>query len=119
LTQRVFNDYIRERDRADKCISCEATEVFRWDAGHYRTTKAAGQLRFNEDNCHKQCSRCNVHLSGNVTQYRLNLIDKIGLERVEALENNNAPAEWTREGLAEIRKKYAKKLRELKQSNCQ
>ncbi|MDU7377862.1 MAG: recombination protein NinG [Enterobacteriaceae bacterium] len=113
MTQRVFNDYIRARD-GDVCISCGSTKAVSYHAGHYRTTAAASQLRFNEDNVHSQCASCNVHHSGAITQYRINLIAKIGLERILALENNNTPHRYTREELDAIRKHYRAKLRELK-----
>ncbi|STS93497.1 protein NinG [Klebsiella grimontii] len=59
------------------------------EAGHYRSRGKASHLRYNEDNIHKQCHHCNVQLSGNQQQYRISLVEKIGAERVEALENNN------------------------------
>ncbi|MGK9174131.1 recombination protein NinG [Yokenella regensburgei] len=113
MTQRVFNDYIRARD-GDVCISCGSTKAVSYHAGHYRTTAAASQLRFNEDNVHSQCASCNVHHSGAITQYRINLIAKIGPERVLALENNNNPHRYTREELEGIRIRYRAKLRGLK-----
>lgn len=87
--QQAFNAWIRERDHAKACVSCGRLHQGQYHAGHYRTTKAASQLRFNSYNCHKQCQPCNTHLSGNVTEYRINLAKKIGQHRVEALENNN------------------------------
>lgn len=112
-TQRVFNNYIRLRDKDKPCVSCGTTEALSWHAGHYRTTKAASQLRFNEDNCSKQCSRCNVHFSGNIEEYRKELVNRIGEERVQALENNKDLADYTPEKLAEIRKTYRRKINEL------
>jgi hypothetical protein len=41
------------------------------------------------------------------------LIEKIGLEAVEALENNNTPKSWTREELEELRKVYRAKIKAL------
>ncbi|MEG2041192.1 MAG: recombination protein NinG, partial [Hafnia sp.] len=64
-------------------------------------------LRYTEDNINKQCHHCNVQLSGNQQQYRLGLIEKIGPERVEALENYNAPHQYTIEELEAIRKRYS------------
>ena len=87
--QQAFNTWIRERDYRECCISCGRIHQGQYHAGHFRTTKAASQLRFNPYNCHKQCQPCNTHLSGNVTEYRISLIKRIGLDRVEALENNN------------------------------
>lgn len=112
MTQRAFNDYIRARD-GDICISCGSTKAVSYHAGHYRTTAAASQLRFNEDNVHSQCSACNTHQSGNISPYRISLIAKIGLQRVEALETNNNPHRYTREELERIRARYRALLREL------
>lgn len=112
MTQRAFNDYIRARD-GDICISCGSTTAVSYHAGHYRTTAAASQLRFNEDNVHSQCSACNTHHSGNIGPYRINLITKIGLQRVLALESNNIPHRYTREELDGIRAHYRALLRAL------
>ncbi|WP_158784128.1 recombination protein NinG [Pantoea sp. BAV 3049] len=112
MTQRAFNDYIRARD-GEICISCGSAWAISYHAGHYRTTAAASHLRFNEDNVHSQCSACNVHHSGAITQYRFNLIRKIGLERVLALESDNNPHRYTREELDTLRALYRAKLRAL------
>ena len=111
-TQKVFNEYIRLRDKDEPCISCGTRAEVQYCAGHFRTRGAASHLRYNEDNVHKQCNkRCNLELSGNIAQYRPRLIDKLGLERVEALENDNTPKSWTREELDELRKVYRAKIR--------
>ena len=112
MTQRAFNDYIRARD-GDICISCGSTTAVSYHAGHFRTTAAASQLRFDEDNVHSQCSACNVHHSGAIGPYRINLIAKIGLQRVLALESNNTPHRYTREELDGIRARYRALLRAL------
>lgn len=118
--QREFNRYIRARDLAagHPCIS--SGRPLDWggvgglvDAGHYRSTGAADHLRFNEDNCHAQSVRENRDLGGNAVAYRIGLIARIGIERVEALEANNTPIKWTREGLREIRDTYRAKARAL------
>lgn len=119
LTQRVVNDYIRERDRELPCISCGAYTTVQWEAGHFRSRGKASHLRYHEDNIHAQCHHCNVHLSGNQQQYRINLIAKIGAERVEALENNNTPHRYTREELERIRARYRALLRELIKSRSE
>jgi hypothetical protein len=112
MTQRAFNDWIRARD-GDICISCGSTTATSYHAGHYRTTAAASQLRFDENNVHSQCSACNVHHSGAIGPYRINLIAKIGLQRVLALESNNTPHRYTREELGAIRARYRALLRAL------
>jgi hypothetical protein len=95
--ERHCNRYVRMRDAHLPCISCGTTNPsIQYAAGHFRTVKAAPQLRFNLDNIHKQCnSNCNNHLSGNIANYRPRLIKRIGLQRVEALENNNEIHRYT------------------------
>jgi hypothetical protein len=46
-------------------------------------------------------------MSGNQQQYRIGLVEKIGAERVEALENNNTPHRYTIEELEGIRRHYS------------
>ena len=113
VTQRVVNDYIRERDYDLPCISCGTFDTVQWEAGHYRSRGKASHLRYTEDNINKQCHHCNVQLSGNQQQYRIRLISKIGPERVEALENNNTPHRYTIEDLEAIRKHYSALRRQL------
>lgn len=85
--QTIFNRYIRLRDRDKPCISCDTTNDIKYDAGHYFSVGHYPELRFNEDNCHKQCSKnCNTSKHGNLIEYRPRLIAKIGVERFEKLE---------------------------------
>ncbi len=114
--QKVFNQYIRERDKLLPCISCGRHHQGQWHAGHFRSVGAARHLRFNEDNVHKQCSVCNNHKSGNVVEYRINLVKRIGKSRVEALENNNDIIKYTREDLIKIKEQYKFKLKNLLQN---
>jgi hypothetical protein len=111
LAQRAFNAYVRARDAHLPCISCGRMHVGSWDAGHYLTQGARPELRFNEDNCHRQCVPCNQHLHGNLVLYRIGLIARIGLARVEALEGPHPPAKWTSEELRALQRAYAAKAR--------
>ena len=115
-TQKIFNEFIRERDKRDGCNSCPKgpNDALAWHAGHYRSVAAASHLRFNEDNCHKQCSECNTHKSGNAVEYRKRLVEKIGENRVLALEHDNTPRKWTREELKQMRTDLKKRIKELK-----
>ena len=85
LAQSTFNKYIRIRDMDKPCISCDynwGSDVFQRQAhaSHYISTSKSRELRFNEDNVHKSCQICNTHLSGNLAEYRIRLIKKIGIE---------------------------------------
>ncbi|PHM61219.1 recombination protein NinG [Xenorhabdus ishibashii] len=113
--QRAVNAYIRERDRDLPCVSCGAYTSAQWDAGHYRTTSAAPQLRFDERNIHRQCIVCNQHKSGNLVPYRVELIRRIGLEEVESIESNHDRHRWTIEECQSIKSEFQEKLKILRQ----
>lgn len=119
--QAAFNAFIRERDRAQPCICCgrEETRVdglrsHGWDAGHYRSVGSAPHLRFHEDNVHRQLVYCNREKSGNAIDYRLGLIERIGLARVEALERDQEPRHYSIDDLKLIKATYKAKLKMLK-----
>lgn len=110
--QQAFNAWIRWRDRDEPCISCGATKAAQWDASHYRSVGAAPELRFDEANVHKACSVCNQHKSGNIIEYRLRLIHKIGAEELARLEGPHGPKKYSIEELKEIKAEYKRKVRE-------
>lgn len=119
--QKEFNKFIRLRDKNEKCISCD----YIWNNGgyqrqahasHYISVNKSKALRFNELNVWKSCQQCNTHLSGNLAEYRIRLIKKIGLEKVEELEriaNHSQPDKYTIENYKEIYNKYKEKIKEL------
>lgn len=111
--QREFNTYIRERDRDLPCISCGITRA-KWDAGHYQKTSSHPELRFHEENVHKQCFQCNGPKHGNDKEYRNGLIARIGLERVEWLEGPHQPLKLSIEDLKKLRDVYRVKTKALK-----
>jgi len=91
LLQKVFNAYIRKRDKGLPCISCGTQAKVQYDAGHYRSVGAHPELRFNEKNVHKQCRKCNSYWGGNLIEYRKGLIKRIGENEVIELERNDHP----------------------------
>lgn len=115
--QTAVNAFICLRDKlaGHGCITCGTNNPnIQYAAGHYRTVKAAGQLRYNEDNIHRQCNkRCNLELSGNIREYRPRLVERIGQERFDAIENDNSTKRWTIPELEEMTTTYRKRLREL------
>lgn len=117
IVERYCNQYVKLRDFYEPCISCGTTNPnIKYDAGHYRTVKAAPHLRFNLDNIHKQCSNnCNVHLSGNTFHYRPRLIKKIGMKRFEAIENNHEIHRYTIDECKELIAKFKSMIKELEQ----
>ena len=114
-TQRAFNAWIRQRDAGLPCISCGTTADVQYCAGHYRTTAAAPELRFEPLNVHLQCNRnCNMGKSGNLLGYRPGLIEKIGLAAVEWLEGPHEPKKYTIDDLKALTALYRAKTKELK-----
>ena len=114
LAQAAFNAYIRERDKDRSCISC-GTYNGKMNAGHYMSVGSTPELRFNEDNVHKQCERCNTFYSGNLINYRIELINRIGQERVNLLERKDLePLKMTIDEIKELTKKYKKLLKNLR-----
>ena len=84
------------------------------NAGHYISSGKSKFLTFNEDNVHLQCEYCNTYKHGNPIDYRINLIKKIGVDRVEYLENNrHKTKKYTREELYEIIDEYKKKVKSI------
>ncbi|EAZ1561329.1 recombination protein NinG [Salmonella enterica] len=117
--QQAVNAFIRERDRDLPCISCGTLTSAQWDAGHYRTTAAAPQLRFDERNIHKQCVVCNQHKSGNLVPYRVILIERIGIAAVDEIESDHKRHRWTTEECKAIKAEYQQKLKDLRDSRSE
>lgn len=114
ITQVAFNKFIRLRDKDKPCISCLNDKPKKVNAGHYYSSGGHKNLTFNEDNCHLQCEYCNTFLHGNLISYRKNLIERIGLERVERLDKlAHETRKYTREELRELNEYYKQKIKEL------
>ncbi|SEM50597.1 Bacteriophage Lambda NinG protein [Pseudomonas sp. ok272] len=115
-TQIAFNAWVRARDAELPCISCGRHHQGKYDAGHYRTVGSNPALRFEPLNCHKQCSPCNTQLSGDIVNYRINLVQKIGAEAVAWIEGPHEPKKYTVEELKAMTADYRAKTRELKRA---
>lgn len=117
--QAAFNRYIRMRDLNKNCVSCGSPLISNSnyltgsavDASHYRSRGAASHLKFNVFNVHSACTRCNRQLSGNAVEYRIRLIERIGLDRVEKLEQDRAPRKYTIDYLKRVKAIFARRAR--------
>jgi len=114
--QKSFNEFIRLRDKDLPCVSCDKPKDWhgQWHCGHFKTVGARADLRFNEDNASKQCSKCNNYLSGNLVNYRFELIKRIGEPRVLALDVELPAPRLKASDYEEIHKQYQQKIKELK-----
>lgn len=122
--QAAVNAYIRARDAGKPCICCGryssgagADRGGEWDAGHYRSRGAAPELRFDERNIHAQLKQCNRR-AWDVATYRANLIERIGLAEVKALEGPHPPRKWTIPELKEIAATYREKTCQLRKQTA-
>lgn len=120
--QKEFNAYVRLRDFGKSCICCNGSPQSsaltggEWDAGHFRSRGACPELAFDEDNCHAQLKHCNRR-AWDVASYRANLLDKIGAERLAALEGPHPPLKFTRDDLREKRDYYRAKANALRKAS--
>lgn len=115
-TQQAFNAWVRARDAALPCVSCGRHHQGKYDAGHYRTVGSNPALRFEPMNCHRQCSPCNTRLSGNIVNYRIELVKRIGADAVEWLEGPHEAKKYTVDELKAMTADYRAKTKELKRA---
>jgi hypothetical protein len=111
IAQQVFNKYIRLRDAGNLCISCQKKPL-KENAGHFYNANNHWNVRFDERNVHLQCEHCNTYLSGNLIEYRKQLINKIGIEQLTLLElEANKTRKFTIDELKQIINTYKKKIK--------
>jgi FtsZ-binding cell division protein ZapB len=116
--QTAFNEWVRLRDAERPCISCGRHHDGQYHAGHFRSVGANPELRYEPDNVWKQCAPCNTHLSGNLVNYRLSLLQMIGADRVDWLEGPHEPRKYTVEEINGIKAHYRALARELKRATA-
>lgn len=129
--QKLVNQFVRMRDIGLPCVSCRRSEVEveqdaigktggAWDAGHYLSRGSHPELRFCLDNLARQCKSCNGG-SGNYARknhevqkhFRIELINRIGLERVEWLEGPHEPLKLTIPEIQALIAEYKAKMKQL------
>lgn len=116
--QVVFNTFIRVRDKGKDCISCDSKLDDKYHAGHYLSTGAYPNLRFEETNVHGQCIRCNMHLHGALIPYTEKLPKRIGLDAYyELLEKRKQEKKYTIPEIKELIKLYRDKTKALQETN--
>jgi hypothetical protein len=110
--QKVFNDYIRARDRNKVCISCNRPLGAKFDAGHYFNANNHWSVRFDENNVHGQCVTCNQFKHGNLLNYQIGIQQRIGADELINLHAiAHETKKFTRDELREIISKYKEKLK--------
>jgi hypothetical protein len=86
----IFSIFIRRRSEDEygqvKCFTCNARMHWKLlDCGHFWSRKVYA-LRWHEQNCHPQCTHCNIFNKGNIATYAQNLKREYGEQILDALE---------------------------------
>ena len=115
--QNAFNRYVRLRDAGKPCISCGRMPQQKlggtMDCGHYRTRGAAAHLAFNLHNTAAQCVYCNRDRAGAQKAFEQGLIERIGKDAVDLLNNNNEIRKFDIPYLKRIKSTFTRKARSL------
>jgi hypothetical protein len=84
LLDKVFSDYIRQRDDY-KCFTCDRVgDKSSIQNGHY-VSRGFNSLRYSEVNCNAQCVGCNIFKKGNADEYAIRLVRRYGISILEGL----------------------------------
>ena len=92
-----FSRYIRLKHSENglcTCYTCGAIKPIKEvDNGHYMK-RDHKSTRYNEDNCRPQCKTCNGNTkhNGKQVEFRLNLVNEIGIDEVEKIELDSRKA---------------------------
>jgi len=113
--QAAVNAYVRERDVLLPCVSCGRHHSGQYHAGHYRSVGSEPSLRFETMQIQKQCAPCNNHLSGNLINYRIELIKRIGQKKLDWIEGPHEAKHYTVDDLKAIKIRYKAKLKNLRE----
>ena len=111
--QKVFNQYIRLRDKHKPCVSCGQKLGSKYDAGHYFSSGGHKAVTFNEDNVHGQCVACNQYKHGNLLNYQIGIEKRIGAYKLLQLhEQAHETRKYSSDELQEIIKTYKQKIKD-------
>ena len=106
LTKRadgVFSLWIRKRDNGI-CICCGSRDNIQ--CGHL-IRRGRWSVRYHEDNCHAQCSRCNFKHNQYPDTMNVKVLAKIGAERFTTIyAESQVVKKKTRAELESIIQKY-------------
>jgi len=130
--RKNFNKFIQLRDAIVcvsgeilvKCIACGKSKILDntymwriWHASHYWLENKYASVRFDEENVNGCCYNCNKNLSGNLANYEINLIDKIGNENFQRLNfRRNQIKKFDVIELGQMNKHYIKANKHLKKT---
>ena len=114
--QRLCNKYARFRDQLENgygCRTCGQT-TGQMDGGHFLPTSSYSAIRYNTNQIHQQCKRCNRWNGGMRDEYTVFMIDKYGEEYVANLKaQKNVLRSYSVEYYVKLIKVVSKKLKRV------
>lgn len=113
IAQKETNSLVILRDKDLPCISCGRVHSEVWHAGHYRSRGSAPHLALDLRNIHKQCPQCNMHLHGNLIEYRKGLVQRMGESFVIELEGDQVSRKYTKHDMEFIAQERRQQKKEL------
>ncbi len=109
IKQRALTNFQRLRRLEERnpdgdvyCISCGRKMPWKESQGGHYISRTCEPTCNEPDNVWPQCTSCNCYKYGNYTMYRINLIKRIGIKRVERLENMMLASKGDEEALAKL-----------------
>ncbi len=121
---RVFNRWIRERDRRGNYFICggcgKSKRIQNYDqggsnyhAGHYYPAGKFEALRFDEVNVNGECVQCNHYSGDHLIGLGKTIVERHGKEELERIDmvsahNKRNGHKWDRLDLIAIIEKYSK-----------
>src|SRR3990167_4089808 len=103
----LFSASVRQlganKEGLNQCYTCKKWfSIKKLHCGHFlsRYYKTA---RWDKDNARPQCMMCNLWKKGDTVNFRINLVNEIGVERVEIVEaKRNVSIKLSREYLEDL-----------------
>lgn len=86
VADKVFSDYIRQRD-GYTCFTCGKRLENRFSQNGHFISRQYNATRYDERNCNCQCYACNVLYNGQAAEYAIRLQVKYGIGIVEELNS--------------------------------
>lgn len=111
----VFSTFIRLRDSDKKgfvkCPLCWCKVHWKKAQNMHFITRACRFYRYDEDNCHAWCMRCNVILNGNYIEYTRYMQNRYGISAIDQMRVNAKKIfKLNNAGLQEIIDTYTNKI---------
>jgi hypothetical protein len=110
---KYFSEYIRNRDSVNgiaTCITC-GKKTGQFDCGHFISRRFQA-TRYDEQNAHAQCLKCNRFQNGNQYQHGKSIDDKYGEGTAdELLQKSKMICKRTKSDFEWIAKEYRDKVK--------